>query len=45
MAGRKDIGQAGASGDGETLSLQVVRPCPLCNELMQFDPGIAMWTR
>ena len=38
MAGRKDIGQAGGSRDGESLSLQVVRPCPLCNELMEFDP-------
>jgi len=38
MAGRKEIGQAGDSRDKETLSLQVVRSCPLCNELMEFDP-------
>ena len=38
MAGRKDIGRASGSDDRASLSLQLVRPCPLCNELMEFDP-------
>lgn len=38
MAGRKEFGQASDSRDEGTLSLHVVRSCPLCNELMEFDP-------
>ncbi|QDT72072.1 WD40 repeat domain-containing protein [Lacipirellula limnantheis] len=38
MAGRKDVEPGHGCREGETLSLQVVRPCPLCNELMEFDP-------
>lgn len=37
MAGRTDRADSNGFRRQEALELHVVRPCPLCNELMEFD--------